>query len=444
MKARWGALLDTNSNLKGSMTRAALYKGISILLSLIYVPVVLNYLGDYKYGVWATVLSVLSWISYFDLGIGNGLRNRLSQALASENPKDDPKTLISSAYAILTLVVLVIAIVCGVGISLIDWSSLLSAWDIDENLVCIMEISFLGMCFSFILMLCNNVFYALQKAQIVNLMAVFQQAVMLLSVILLSFTNTDDLIAVAILYVFSNVLVYGGFSAFIFVKNRVIAPSFKYIDRSVANDLGGLGLKFFVAQIAALVLFTTDNLIISNLFGPEQVTVYSTANKVFTVIISLFAALVVPLWSKTTVDYARGEIGEIRSTIGEMLKLYCLAALGTVLLAVLFKPLVALWLGRDLGFAWSLILMMGLYAIVYMWNTIWSQVINGLTLVNFMVVVACVQAVVNIPLSVVLATTCGLGIEGVLLGTILTMAISSVAYPIYTSRVLARAEYEVG
>ena len=435
--------MSNNSDMKNSMIQGTLYKGVSILLSLVYVPVVLDYLGDYKYGVWATVLSILSWISYFDLGIGNGLRNRLSEALASSNSKNDAKTLVSSAYAILSLVVLAISVVCGFGISFIDWSDLLSAWNINENLVCIMEISFLGMCFSFVLMLCNNVFYALQKAQIVNLMAVFQQGVMLLSVWLLSLTRTNDLTAVAILYVLSNVLVYGGFTVYIFVKNRLLSPSLKCVDKKVAKDLGGLGLKFFIAQIAALILFTTDNLIISNLFGPEQVTIYSTANKVFTVIISLFAALVVPLWSKTTVDFARRDIYEIKRTLGKMLKLFILAAVGAGLLAVLFKPLVALWLGRDLGFSWSLILMMGLYAIVYMWNTIWSQIINGLTLVNFMVAVACIQAAANIPLSFLFARTCGFGIEGVLLGTILTMAISSIAYPVYTHYVLSRAEREV-
>ena len=54
--------------MKSSMVQAALFKGISIILSLVYVPIVLNYLGDYKYGVWASVLSIISWISYFDLG----------------------------------------------------------------------------------------------------------------------------------------------------------------------------------------------------------------------------------------------------------------------------------------------------------------------------------------------------------------------------------------
>lgn len=424
------------------MIQAALFKGVSILLSLVYVPIVLNYLGDYKYGVWATVLSILSWISYFDLGIGNGLRNRLSEALALDDPKTDARTLVSSAYAILGAIVAAVAVVCGAAIALVDWPTLLSAWDVGENLLCVMEISFLGMCLSFVLMLCNNVFYALQKAQIVNLMAVFQQAAMVLSVWLLSLTHENDLTAVAILYVCSNIFIYGLFTIFVFLRNRSIAPSLKRVDRRVAKDLGGLGAKFFIAQIATLVLFTTDNLIISNLFGPEQVTVYSTANKVFTVVISLFVALVAPFWSKTTVDFARGDIGGIRLTLVKMCKLFVVASAGTILLALVFKPLVAFWLGRDLGFTWSLIAMMALYAIVYMWNAVWSQITNGLTLVNFVAVVSCVQTVVNIPLSLLFATVCGLGVEGVLLGTILTMAISSVTYPVYSRLALAKAERE--
>lgn len=78
------------SNLGRSMSRAMVYKGVSMVLSLVYVPIVLNYLGDYKYGVWASILSILSWISYFDLGIGNGLRNRLSEAIASDSPRVSP------------------------------------------------------------------------------------------------------------------------------------------------------------------------------------------------------------------------------------------------------------------------------------------------------------------------------------------------------------------
>ena len=316
----------------------------------------------------------------------------------------------------------------------------MSAWDVGESLLCVVELSFLGMCFSFVLTLCNSVYYALQRAQVVNLISVCQQAVMLLSVWLLSLTDSRSLMAVAVFYVVSNILVYGVFTVYVFARNRELAPSPHSCSRAVAKDVGGLGIMFFITQVATLVLFTTDNLIVSNLFGPEQVTVYTTANKVFTVLSSLFAALVVPLWSKTTVDFARGDIAEIRRTLDKMHMLFAIAVAGVIAMVLVFKPLVRLWLGRDLGFDDLLITLMGVYAVVYMWNTIYSQVINGLTLVNFMVAVACVQAVLNIPLSVFLATSCGLGVNGVLLGTIATMLISSLTYPVYSKKVLDRAE----
>lgn len=57
-------------------------KGASILLSLLLVPITLDYLNPYEYGIWLTLSSVLMWINYFDIGLGNGLRNKLSEALA--------------------------------------------------------------------------------------------------------------------------------------------------------------------------------------------------------------------------------------------------------------------------------------------------------------------------------------------------------------------------
>ena len=53
---------------------SVLYKGIGMVLSLISAPLILNCLGEEKYGVWVSLLSIVSWIYYLDLGIGNGLR----------------------------------------------------------------------------------------------------------------------------------------------------------------------------------------------------------------------------------------------------------------------------------------------------------------------------------------------------------------------------------
>ncbi len=69
-------------NIRKNSGLLAVYKAVSMVLSLVYAPVVLGYLGTGLYGIWATVLNVVSWVNYFDIGIGNGLRNKMSAALA--------------------------------------------------------------------------------------------------------------------------------------------------------------------------------------------------------------------------------------------------------------------------------------------------------------------------------------------------------------------------
>ena len=58
-----------------------LFKGISIIVSLVIVPLTLNYLNPTEYGVWLTLSSIMTWINLFDIGLGNGLRNKLTEAL---------------------------------------------------------------------------------------------------------------------------------------------------------------------------------------------------------------------------------------------------------------------------------------------------------------------------------------------------------------------------
>ena len=72
----------SEKNLKKNSVLLAVYKAVSMVLSMLYVPVILGYLGTGLYGIWATILNVISWVNYFDIGIGNGLRNKLSAALA--------------------------------------------------------------------------------------------------------------------------------------------------------------------------------------------------------------------------------------------------------------------------------------------------------------------------------------------------------------------------
>ena len=136
-------------------------KPISIILGMIYTPLALSYLGEEKYGVWAIILNIISWINYFDIGIGNGLRNKLTEAIALDDLKA-AKTYVSTAY------------VGTAGISFVFCVLITAVWNIfglsgffrldtgNESPNLIIFISVLFVCINFILSLSRTSAYAIQ------------------------------------------------------------------------------------------------------------------------------------------------------------------------------------------------------------------------------------------------------------------------------------------
>ena len=58
-------------------------KFVAIILSLVIVPISIDYLDVEQYGIWLTLSSVVAWLSFFDVGLGHGFRNRFTEAKAN-------------------------------------------------------------------------------------------------------------------------------------------------------------------------------------------------------------------------------------------------------------------------------------------------------------------------------------------------------------------------
>lgn len=85
-------------------------KGWSVVVQLLLVPLTLACLGVYENGVWLTISSVLLWIDNLDVGLGNGLRNKLAVCLA-ENNIEKARQMVSSTIAMLTCIIVPVTIV---------------------------------------------------------------------------------------------------------------------------------------------------------------------------------------------------------------------------------------------------------------------------------------------------------------------------------------------
>jgi O-antigen/teichoic acid export membrane protein len=96
----------------------------NILIGLITVPITLNYLGEDLFGIWTVLTSIVGILSFYDFGIGVGLRNMLIECVGKED-YEKPRELIGNALIVLTiLAVLMIGFVYIVG-PLFSWGSII-------------------------------------------------------------------------------------------------------------------------------------------------------------------------------------------------------------------------------------------------------------------------------------------------------------------------------
>ena len=93
------------NQLKGSVV----FKGLAVLASFLVIPLMITYLGKERFGIWSTLLTIMSWVILFDLGIGNGLRNRVAEALA-EGRQDEARDYISAGYTLIGLIALLVLV----------------------------------------------------------------------------------------------------------------------------------------------------------------------------------------------------------------------------------------------------------------------------------------------------------------------------------------------
>lgn len=101
----------------------AIIQGGSLLVSFAMTPAFIRYFGNQTVlGIWYKLLSVISWIVNFDLGIGNGLRNRLAVSYSEGNEKES-KELISSAYTCFGLLIFCLIILWYYIAEKVNWKT---------------------------------------------------------------------------------------------------------------------------------------------------------------------------------------------------------------------------------------------------------------------------------------------------------------------------------
>lgn len=412
--------------LKGSFV----FKGLAIFASFLAIPLMIKYLGVEHYGVWSTLLSIVSWVVLFDIGIGNGLRNKISESLAQDN-KQEAHNYISTAYTIIGTISVMLILIFLLASEYIPWQDVFNITSISNHeLQSIVNITTIFLFLNFWISLINQVFNGLQKTSLVVFNQFLSNFFSLSAVFILYTFYESSLIKLAFAYGISLLASSLILSFWFYKNNRDFIPKIKSFGINYTKSITSLGFKFFIIQIAVIVIFTTDKILITQLFGPEYVASYDVVFKLFSVITIAHGILMAPLWSAYSDAYHRNDMEWIKETIKNQLKIYLLIIVATTLLIFLANPIISLWIGKDFFVDNMLIIAMALFILVSTWNNIFGYILGGLGYVRLGAYYTLITAILNIPISYYFAITLDFGISGIMYGTVFSIFISSIISPI--------------
>ena len=222
--------VEAKKNVIGSL----LIKVMSIAISLVMVPMTIHYINPTQYGIWLTLSSMVAWISFFDIGFTQGLRNRFAEAKA-KGDKELARTFVSTAYFFIGLIFMVVWLILLFVNQFIDWGK---ALNIDQKtaqeVTLLAYIIFTYFCFQFIFKIIHTILIADQKPAKAVLLDLIGQAFSLIAIYLLTRFTSGSLLYLVIALGISPTLVIVGANLYFFKTSyRDYAPSMRYVKKKI-------------------------------------------------------------------------------------------------------------------------------------------------------------------------------------------------------------------
>lgn len=386
-----------------------LLKGWSGIIQVLLIPFTLFCLGEYENGLWMTISSILLWIDSLDIGLGNGLRNKLSMYMA-HGDIDNARKYVSSTFFMLVAIILPVCLLLITTISLTDIYSFLNVnIHIVSNLRQILIMCVTLVSATFIFKFIGNVYLGLQLPAVNNALVVGGQTLTLFLISIMRFSGVHSLALTAIAYTLSPLIVY--LAAWPITFNRKypeLRPSLVLVDKTSVKELLSVGVEFFFLQIGGVILFASSNTMISHFFSPQSVTPYQIAYRYFSFTMMVFTIIAVPFWSATTDAYERKDIKWIKASIHKLRLLFFCIAIALLIMIVCSKWVYSVWVGQNISIPLSMTIFMAAYMLIIIYSLCYSYFLNGIGKLRLQIICTSIAAIGYFPIAYYLGKAIGI------------------------------------
>jgi len=352
---------------------------VQVFVSLATVPIALKYLGAEEYGIWATLSTLLMVLAFGDLGIGNSLVNLVSTS-TTKGDTERARATITSAMIVLLFVSTILATLLLLANSYLDLGRLLNVHSTRAVTACKEAITAVAVVFAVSLPLqaAQRIHLALQQAHINSIFTALGNGLALVA--LLCAVQFDWGLPGIVLSGFGAqtfCLLLSGL--FLFLRSRPdLIPVPRLFDWSVAKVLLKEGGLFFAIQLASIMAFWSDNILISMRLSPEQVTGFSIPAKLFNFLPTFISVALLPVWPAFREALHRGDTEWIRKTFKRALYVSGgLTSLAAVPLILFGRPIVHAWSAHAVYPSLLLLAGLGMWSVQYAVGSCLAVFLNG-------------------------------------------------------------------
>ncbi len=397
-------------------------KGISIVLAFLTIPIYLNYFNSNEstYGVWLAITSILTIITVFDFGMGNGLKNKLIKNI-HDGDTEDSKSIISTTYLLTMAIGLTISIIGIITIFLIDNNSIVTMFFKGEETslenIMMFRIGFsiiiVAIGAQFFLKNINYILQAHQKNAITGIFMLITNVLLLLFAIV--FANridpTKKIIYLAIAYfvflitplLIANLILFSS-------SYKNIRPSFSSVDFRKSKSTVSISLRFFVVQIGTLFIWSINEWVILFLFGFDSalITEYNEYYKLFSLLPLILGTIIQqPIWSALSKADVENNKNNIKKYSIALFASTIVIVLANLVLSFSLSFVFDLWLGSSAPIVeQNKIIAFIVYSVVYTISLSFIVLCNAFSLFKCQIVSACLGIFVKLPILVVVITNC--------------------------------------
>ncbi len=420
-------------------------RGITILTSLISIPLTVGYLGPEQYGLWMTISATIAMLSFADLGMGNGLLNAVAEANGRED-RVAARSYVSSAALMLSTVAGALAILFAIVYPVVPWGRIFNVSSPNALAESGPATAVFVGCFLVSLPLgvvrrvqmgyqegFNNSMWA-GAGSVLGLVGVLVAIHLEASLPWLVLAMAGAPVLTTLL---NGVVLFG-------LKYTWLCPAWSSATLDAGLRILRMGLLFFVLQIAVSFAYSSDNIIVAQILGPEAVTDYSVPMRLFSLIPLILSMALEPLWPAYGEAISRGDtVWAKRTLMRSMAVSLAISVPTSMVLVVLGAPIIRLWVGLATIPSVSLLLGLGVWAILSCVGGVLATFLNGANIVKFQVICAASMTIAAVIAKIMLAQSNGL--PGVIWGGVMTNVVF-ILLPtaIYMPRILSSIQTRAG